>query len=233
MDAPGDVRLKSELEHDHPGQAERVPQTVDRRRDYAEIFGDERQRAVESGGDRVEHGAPRAAGPAAIDGGRCRSGHRPIRDEPPEVIDPGDVEQLQRPPRPLDPPPVAAPAQRRPVVQRVAPQLPVIGKCVRRSAGDEPVLEQLGVGALIDAPGRHVDRHVAEQPDPPLLAISPQGRPFAIKAHLVLDRAATAGEPAPVLDPERIARDERIDLVGRDRRLGRRQEPRPCRKRRL
>ena len=233
MHAPRDVGLKAELEHDHPGQAERVPQAIDRRRDHAEILGDERQRAVESGGDRVEHRPPRAADPAPVDGRLRTRSHRPVRDKSPEVIDPGDVEQLQGPPRPLDPPPIAASAQRRPVIQRVAPQLTVIGKCVRRGTRDEPVLEQLRVSAVIDAPRRHVDRDVAEQPDPPILAISPQGGPFGVEANLVLDRAATAGEPAPVLDPERVAGDERIDLVGRHRRLGRRQEPWPGRKRRF
>ena len=51
-------------------------------------------------------------------------GNGPVGDEAAEVIDPRDVEQLQRPPHALDPPAVVAPAQRRPVVQRVAPQLP-------------------------------------------------------------------------------------------------------------
>ena len=38
------VRVEAELQHDHPGQAELVAQPLDRRRDHAEVLGDQRQR---------------------------------------------------------------------------------------------------------------------------------------------------------------------------------------------
>ncbi len=95
--------------------------------------------------------------------------HRPVGHEPAEVVDAREVEELERPLQPLHPPAVpAAPPQRRPVVQGVAPQLALVGERVRRHAGDEAVLEELGVGAVVGRSGRDVDRHVADQPHPAL-----------------------------------------------------------------
>ena len=53
------------------------------------------------------------------------------------MVDPREVEELERAPQPLDPPAVAAALQRRPVVERVAPQLALVGEGVGRRAGDE------------------------------------------------------------------------------------------------
>ena len=130
--------------------------------------------------------------------------HRPVGDEAAEVVDPRDVEQLERAPQALGPPAVAAPLQRRPVVQRVAPQLPLVGVGVGRRARDRVVAEQLRVRAVVGRAGRDVDRHVADQPHPALLGVRAQRRPLAVEPHLVGDRAARA-ESRPVVDPERVA----------------------------
>ena len=67
------------------------------------------------------------------------------------MVDASEVAQLRRAPQALDPPAVAAAAQRGPVVERVAPQLPGRAERVGRRAGDEAALEQLGVGDVVGA----------------------------------------------------------------------------------
>ena len=117
------------------------------------------------------------------------------------MVDPREVEQVQRAPHPLHPPAVAAALQRRPVIQRVAPQLAVAGVRVGRGAGDQPGLEQLGVEAVVAAAGRDVDGDVAEDPHAALGGVGAQRAPLAVEAHLVGDGAAP-GEPLPVADPD-------------------------------
>jgi len=56
----------------------------------------------------------------------------------PHWVDPRQVEELQRPAHPLHPPAVAPPAHRRPVIERVAPQLPGARVGVGRRARHQP-----------------------------------------------------------------------------------------------
>src|SRR3712207_6864395 len=49
-----------------------------------------------------------------------------FRSEAAEVVNARGVEELERTRQPRHPPAVPAPAQRRPVVERVAPQLPLV-----------------------------------------------------------------------------------------------------------
>ena len=76
--------------------------------------------------------------------GRARR-HRPVRREAAEVVDAREVEELERAPEALGPPAVAAALHRRPVVDRVAPQLALVGEQVRRRARLHAGAEQLGV----------------------------------------------------------------------------------------
>ena len=213
-----------------PGQPEAVAQPPHRGRDHAEVLGDDRQ-AAERLRRRVEHGAPRPAAPAPAQRGARALRHRPVGDEAAEVVDPRAVEQRERAREPRDPPGVAAPLQRRPVVERVAPELALVRVGVGRRAGDGVVAEQLRVRAVVGRAGRDVDRHVADQPHAALVRVRAQRRPLALEAHLVGDRAA-AGEARPVLDPARLALAE-VELLGlRDRRRRLGEEPRPGRERR-
>ena len=175
---------------------------------------------------RVERRASRAADPAprARVGGAARD--RPVGDEAAEVVDAREVEEVERAPEALDPPAVAAAAQRRPVVDRVAPELALRGEVVRRRAGDDVVAEQLRMGDVVGAAGRDVDRHVADQPHAAVGGVRAQSRPFAVEADLVVDRARPAGERRPVVDPGGVLGPERVGLVAAHRRRrGRRAAP--------
>ncbi len=179
----------------------------------------------------VERRAARAAAPAPGQRVARAPRHRPVGDEAAEVVDPRDVAELERAPQALGPPVVAAPPQRRPVVERVAPQLPLVRVGVGRRAGDGLGREQLGVRAMVDRPGGDVDRHVADQLHAAVLRVRAQRRPLAVEPHLVGDRAALR----PVLDPERVplAKARRGLLGHRRPRLGEQSRPGGERRRRL
>jgi hypothetical protein len=225
------VGIEPPLEDRHAGQPEPLPQPLDGRGDDPEVLRDQRQIAVERPRGRVER---RAAGSAPPPPGQrvARSpGHRPVGDEAAEVVDPRDVVQLEDAPEALGPPAVAAAPQCRPVVQRVAPQLALVGVGVRRRARHRVVHEQRRVRPVVDRARRDVDRHVADQAHAALRGVLPQRGPLAVEPHLVGHRAARA-EPRPVLDPERLALAERDLLLPRDRRPRVRQQPGPGRERR-
>ena len=152
----------------------------------------------------VERRPPGPTPPAAGQRVAGAARHRPVRHEAAEVVDPGDVVELERAPQALGPPAVAAALERGPVVERVAPQLALVGVGVGRRARDRVVGEQLRMRAVVDRAGRDVDRHVADQPHAARLGVLAQGGPLAVEPHLVGDRAARA-EARPVVDPERVA----------------------------
>ena len=191
------------------------------------------QLAAQRAAGGVERRAAGPARPAPAERVAGAAGHRPVGGEAAEVVDPREVEELERAAQAVGPPAVAAALQRAPVVQRVAPQLALVGVRVGRRAGDGVGAEQLGVRAVVDRPGGDVDRHVADQPHAALRRVRAQRRPLALEPHLVGDRAARA-EPRPVLDPVRVALAE-VELLGaRDPRprLGQQPAPRGERRRR-
>ena len=161
----------------------------------------------------VEHRPTRPAHPAPTSRVLGRRRHRPVRDEPAEVVDPRDVEQRERPPQALGPPAIARALQRRPVVQGVAPELAEVRERVRRHARDLPGAKQRRPRAVVGPVGSDVDRHVADQPDPALVGVLPQRTPLAREAHLIGHRAPATREALPVADPERLALAEVRDLV--------------------
>jgi len=101
------------------------------------------------------------------------------------VIDARQVDTGEGAAEALDPPAVAVGAHRRPVVDRVAPQLTGLRERVGRHAGDDGVLEELRVGAMVGAVVGDVDRHVAEDPHAALCRMSAERLPLALEAHLV------------------------------------------------
>ena len=82
------------------------------------------------------------------------------------MIDPGEVDELERPAEALDPPAVALPAHRAPVVHGLAPELAVGVGDVRGGAGLEPLAEEAGVCHDVGAVVRDIDRDVADQAIP-------------------------------------------------------------------
>ena len=160
----------------------------------------------------VEHRPPRPALPRAAQRVPRARGHRPVGDEAAEVVDPREVEELEGALEPRGPPPVAAALHRRPVVERVAPQLALVGVGVGRGARDGAALEQLRVRAVVGAAGRDVDRDVADDLHAALGRVGPQRSPLAVEADLVGDRPARA-EARPVLDPRVLALAE-VELLG-------------------
>jgi hypothetical protein len=189
---------------------------LDRRGDDAKVLGDDRQLA-QLGLGRVERRAPGPTDPPPRPGIGRPAGDRPVRHEAAEVVHPRQVEEVEGAAEALDPEAVAAAAHRRPVVDRVAPELALLREVVRRRARDDVVAEELGVGLVVGAAGRDVDRHVADEAHPVVGGVRAQIRPFAIEADLVVDGPFSARECGPIVDPRRVLLPERGDLVVTDR----------------
>src|SRR4029079_4248253 len=90
-------------EHDRPRQAELVPERVDGGCDVAEILRDQRQ-VAKLAFDRAEELGAGASPPAPALRRRVPRRNRPVGDEAAEVVDAGEVDELQRAPEPLAPP---------------------------------------------------------------------------------------------------------------------------------
>jgi hypothetical protein len=65
------------------------------------------------------------------------------------------------------------------------------------------------VRAVIDAPGRDVDRQIPDQADPALGCVAAQCVPLALEPDLIGDAAA---EPLPRSDPVRVPLAELVQL---------------------
>ncbi len=161
---------------------------------------------------------PRTALPGALERVLGVGGHGPVGDEAAEVVDAGEVEELEDALEACRPPRVALPPQRRPVIERVAPELALVGERVRRHAGHGAGLEDLRMRELVGRALGDVDRDVADQLHPAVGGVGAQGAPFAVEAHLVVERLQ-AGEGDPVLDPAGRALAEVQPLRGGHRRV--------------
>ena len=82
----------------------------------------------------------------------------------------------------VDVPAVAGAAQSRPVIDGIAPELPLSAEVVGRYPGDEagPVLlvqeEQVGIGPHVARVGRHEEGQVTDQPHALGAGVGPQAR---------------------------------------------------------
>src|SRR5262249_15539060 len=113
-------------------------EVVDVGRDHAEVLGDDGQLAgLEALLEGPEQLAARSLHPAAMFRGGGLGRHLPAGDEPPEVVEAQDIDELQRLAHALDPPGEALVAVPCPRVERVAPELTGRAEGVRRYAGDD------------------------------------------------------------------------------------------------
>ena len=85
------LAVERELQHEHPGQPETIPQSPHLVRDDAEVLRDER-RLAKAFPQRREQAIADAVPPHARAGRRCTGRHLPIRLERAEVIDAHEIE---------------------------------------------------------------------------------------------------------------------------------------------
>ena len=96
-------------------------------------------------------GVAGAALPEPRDGGLGALRNRPVGDEAAEVVDPHQVDELEATPEALRPPAIPAPLQRRPVIERIPPELARGAERVGRRAGDETPPEELRMERVVGA----------------------------------------------------------------------------------
>ena len=175
-----------------------------------EVLGDDRERPKLRLGCAEERGAgPRR--PPSVARRLRPGGDRPVAREAAEVVDPEHVDERQHAPHPVDPPAVARPRHRLPVVERVPPQLAEVVQSVGRRPRDDLVEreEELRVRQVVAAVDRDVDGDVPDDPHAALGRVRPQGAPLALEPHLLLHRAGPR-ERRPVLDPRVLALPEAV-----------------------
>src|SRR5216683_1187288 len=130
------IAAKSELQDAHPGKAKAVAQPLDIRSDHAQVFGDDRQFA-ERLVDRREQFPSRRFDPASVFRSGVASRDLPTSCKPAEVIDAGDVDDLQAGPHALNPPAKTVLQHPLPVVERITPELSSGAEIIRRYAGHD------------------------------------------------------------------------------------------------
>ena len=171
------------LQNDHSRDVMLISQRFHCRRNDAEIFGNDRKSA-HAISHRIENSAARTGLPCPRLGGRGVGGNGPISFEPAKVVDPYNIDELGGRFEPVDPPSVTAAGVHLPIVERVAPKLPILAEIVGRHAGDGlrmaiPIDPQdLRMCPRIRAVQRNVDWHVAEQADAVCLRIGTQSTPL-------------------------------------------------------
>ena len=147
-----------------PGSPEVEAQPLDRRRDNTEVLSSD-ARSPELGLHRLEELASGASAPTALLGSAVAVWHGPARNEAAEVVDPCGIHQLERSPKPLDPPSEAVISHGAPVVGRVPPELAGRTPVIRRDSRCPVTIEQVRVLTVVGGISRHVERHVAEDLD--------------------------------------------------------------------
>ena len=157
------VLREGELEDVHAGEPGVLKELVDVGGQDAEVFGDE-LRAVEPVAQHAEQAHAGAVVPLALLRGLRVVGAGPVGRERAEVVEAEDVIHLDGAFDAADPPAEAVLAHGVPVVERVAPELAVLGEVVRRDAGDLlrdvllVELEELRLAPDVGGVRRDVDR---------------------------------------------------------------------------
>ena len=183
------VGVKGKLHHPHAGQAGVLQQLSDRRGQIAEVLGD-KLGIVEPARQHAHQGHARARTPAAVLRGGVAVGHGPVAVQPAEVVDAQHIIEEGGTLDAADPPAVAIRLHPVPVIERVAPELSVLGKGIGRNPGDllrhMPVvqLEELRLAPDIRRVHRDIDGDVADQADALLAGIGLEGLPLAVEQEL-------------------------------------------------
>ena len=174
---------KGEFQHLHTRQAGGIPQVVDRVGQQPQVLGDVGD-IGEPAGQNAQQVHPRALLPLAHLGGVGLRRDGPVALQAPEVVDADGVKQLGGALHPANPPTEAVPLHGGPVVQRVAPQLAVLGEVVRRHArhlGGLPLPVQqklLPFRPHVGGVQGHIDGQVADDLDAQAVGVLLQGFPL-------------------------------------------------------
>src|SRR5450759_158655 len=155
-----------------------------------------------------------AFGPFAVDGRLFSCRYGPASLKTPEVVEPNDIQLLERPLEAGDPPGVAILRHHIPTVQRVAPQLAGRAEVVRRDPGNqswlalsvevEEICVRPGVGTVVG----HEDRDIADDADATLVGVRFQAGPLSVELVLrvLVERDQVLQSHAPVFERTRLAR---------------------------
>ena len=189
----GEVRIISAVEakgeHFHTRIAAPVQKLSDTVVYTSEILSDNpdsRYLAVQ----RFKQILPRTDNPFSFPG----IGH-PVTDgivirKPDEVINPDHIVHRCHILHPGNPPVISPATETAPPVQGISPELAVLGKIIRRNTGHSlrnPVsiqLENFRSGPGISGIFRHINRHISEKKNSPLIAIGFQGEPLPAEQEL-------------------------------------------------
>ena len=161
------LAVESELKDFHSGEAGAFHKSAHLIGDNSKVLGDDSAVEVKP----VEDFRADALHPPADFCGRCTIRHGVVAFKRAEVVDADFVEELQLMQQSVMPPHKAVRLLFFPVVQRIAPQLPVGGEVIGRHAGDlfrahifvEP--EYFGVRPDVRAVVRDVDGDIADKRD--------------------------------------------------------------------
>ena len=161
------VAADAELHHLHARIPAGGDEVLHGLREDAQVLGDD-LRALRGLVDDVGELLARAFEPFAALGGFAFGGDRPVVDDADEVVDANHVEELRVGLHALAPPLKILLLHHVPAVQRVAPALALVGKCIRRYSGNvrriavDVQLEELAVRPGIGAVHGDVQRNVAD-----------------------------------------------------------------------
>ena len=152
--------------------------------------------------DGLEELGARASDPLARLRRRGSRRHVPGRREGAEMIQPDHVHLGQQRAKAVDAPAISALAKRVPVVDGVAPELPVRAEVVGRHSGDDRRVvvgveqEQLGVGPDVARVGRDEERQIADQPHAPVMRVFARDVPPGPRAGTEQSERRRSGSPA-------------------------------------
>ena len=190
---PCPLRVKGKFQHLHARQPCRIPQGVYLWRQLPQILGNKAE-IREPAGENPQKIHPRPLHPPAIPGRSRSIGNGPIPLKAPEMIQPQKVVQPPGAVRPADPPAEAICFHGVPVIKGIAPQLPVGGKIIRRHTGHlcrRQLRVQLEIFRLrphIGGVHGHINRQIADNPNPLLRGIGPERIPLPEKQKLKIGK---------------------------------------------
>src|SRR5581483_11513703 len=180
---------ESKLQHAHSGKPEVAAQCLDVGGDDSEILGEDWQLA-QIALQKPHQLLARSVMPCAATRIGRAGWHRPMRRQRPEMIDAQHVDTLELASHARAPQREAVAAHGVPVVKRVAPELPGLGKVVGRDAGDGGrlpggiELELAAVHPGLGGIGGYVEWEVPEESDVAGLRMLSQALPLNIEREL-------------------------------------------------